>query len=70
MKSNQGIQRINTVFWGVLGLCAVVVFCFGVFITLTDRSGIDVCLGATVCAVAAFVAHRVSRWAINAFFSA
>ena len=70
MNWHLGIQRINTAFWGFWGLCAVATFCFGVFITFTDRSGIDVCLGAAACVFATFVAHRVSRWVINGFFSA
>ena len=71
MNWNQDIQRINTVFWGfwiAFGLLAVVARVIG---ALTNGLGMgEIAIVGAVGTIAAWVAHKVSRWVISDFFSA
>lgn len=66
MNFREGLERINTVWWGFWGLLAFVV---GFAILFNGRDSAAEAAGIAFGGIAAcWVAHRAMRWIIRGFF--
>lgn len=66
MNWHQGLQRINTVFWGFWIVCALLFVARGMF--MGGSGGGEIAGAGLIGALVAWAALKLMRWVISGFF--